>query len=172
MFVRCLTQDEAQHLLAPTSQPAKGATPNPDNGTAATPTTSATPVPVTAASTAPATSNNVPATEPLSAELVSVVPEEGKLPLAEKKLSIPLERYVACVQEHGGLQGTVGQVVVKFLVRERGRAEGSSVEKYQGVTEAAARCIANVVDRRPTGTPEAPMVAASATIRVFRHNKR
>jgi hypothetical protein len=100
------------------------------------------------------------------AELVSVVADEGELPLARRKLAAPLDRYVKCVANHGGLTAPVGLVEVRFLVRERGRAEGTSVEKSHGVTEAAANCIAQVIDRRPTGVPEAPLVGATATIRV------
>jgi hypothetical protein len=98
--------------------------------------------------------------------LVGVTADEGELPLAKKKLGLPLARYEKCVADFGGLSAAVGQVAVRFLVRERGRAEGVSVEKFQGMSQAAANCIAQVIDRRPTGTPEAPLVGATATVRV------
>jgi hypothetical protein len=111
-------------------------------------------------------------TEELVAELVSVVAEEGQLPLAQKKLAVPLERYQNCVKSNGGLLAATAEVHVKFLVRERGRAEGATADKFQGMTEAAAHCIADVVDRRPTGAPEAPVVGATAVIRLKRKASR
>jgi hypothetical protein len=163
MFVRCLTPDEAQRLVATTPTPIKNTNLSPSSSVATVP--SNTPVAVVP-------SANPVTTEPLLAELVSVVAETGELPLAKKKLSIPLDRYVTCVQNHGGLQGATGQATIKFMVTERGRAEGAGAEKYQGITESAARCIADVVDRRPTGTPEAPIVEATATIRISRKSNR
>jgi hypothetical protein len=180
LLVRCLTRDESDRLSK-----------SPAAGTAATGATSvadqakadATPAPSMAGGTEPksgqggvrpanseATANpatkDEPSKEPLSAELVSVIADEGELPLAKKKLGAPLDRYAKCVAEHGGLTASVGQVEVRFLVRERGRAEGVSLGKFQGMSEAAASCVAQVVDRRPTGTPEAPVVGATALIRV------
>ena len=54
---------------------------------------------------------------------------------------------------------------MRFLVRARGRAEGVSVSKRVGVTPEAARCVAEVVDRRPVGTPDVPMVGATVIIK-------
>jgi hypothetical protein len=99
---------------------------------------------------------------------VGVTADTGELPLARKKLGIPLDKYVACVNNHGGLQGATGQAVIKFMVTERSRAEGAGVDKFEGITEQAARCIADVIDRRPTGTPEAPIVEGKATIVISR----
>jgi hypothetical protein len=73
---------------------------------------------------------------------------------------------LACVRDHGGITREVGEIQVRFLVRERGRAEGAVVSKRAGVSEAAARCVADVVDRRLVGSPEAPMVGATLTVRV------
>lgn len=92
------------------------------------------------------------------------VADTGELPLAAKKLSAPADRYVACVKQHGGLSAESGQVVVRFLVRERGRAEGVAVKSRRGMSEAAAKCIADVVDRRYVGYPAAPMVGATLPI--------
>lgn len=110
--------------------------------------------------------------EMFAAELVRVVADEGELPLATKKLAQPADRYAKCVADFGGLSATVGQVEVRFLVRERGRAEGASVGKFVGITEAAASCIAQVVDRRPTGVPAAPVVGATATISIQKRPAR
>jgi hypothetical protein len=104
--------------------------------------------------------------EALAAELVSVTADDGELPLAKKKLSAPIDRYAKCVADHGGLTAAIGQVEVRFLVRERGRAEGTSAEKFHGVSEKAAACVAQVIDRRPTGVPSAPLVGATAVIQI------
>jgi hypothetical protein len=90
--------------------------------------------------------------------------DEGKLPQAEKKLAAARDRYAECVTKAGGLTGP-GEVHVRFLVRARGRAEGVSVAKRTGVTPEAARCVAEVVDRRLVGTPDVPMVGATVVIK-------
>jgi hypothetical protein len=105
---------------------------------------------------------------PLSARLVRVTADEGKLPVAEKKLDAPRDRYIDCVKKNGGLSADKGEVHVRFLVRQRGRAEGVSVAKRSGVSPKAAACIADVVDRRAVGTPDAPMVGATAVIEISR----
>ena len=104
--------------------------------------------------------------EPVEVDVASVTADEGQLPIARRKLRTPRDKYARCVSDNGGLSAEVGEVTVRFLVRERGRAEGTNVEKRQGVGEAAAKCIAGVVDRRPVGTPEAPVVGATAVFRV------
>lgn len=90
--------------------------------------------------------------------------DTGELPLAAKKLGLPKERYIDCVDKHGGMTADDAKVVVRFLVRERGRAEGVSVKSHSGVSKAAAACIADVVDRRYVGYPAAPMVGATIPI--------
>jgi hypothetical protein len=62
------------------------------------------------------------------------------------------------------LQARAGEVRVRFLVRERGRAEGVAVARNQGVSLEAAQCIADVVDRRLVGVPEAPLVGATLVV--------
>jgi hypothetical protein len=160
MLVRCISAEEAQRLLStpPATTPPTTPAPQPSN----TPTT-------TAAGTGGSSNAK---TEELVAELFSVTADEGQLPLAQKKLGVPLDRYQNCVKSNGGLLATSAEVQVKFLVRERGRAEGATAEKFQGMTEAAAQCIADVVDRRPTGAPEAPVVGATAIIRIKRKANR
>jgi hypothetical protein len=93
-----------------------------------------------------------------------IVVDTGELPLAVKKLSEPKDRYLECVNKNGGLQADSAEVQVRFLVRERGRAEGVSVAKSKGMSAAAARCIADVVDRRYVGYPAAPIVGATLPI--------
>jgi len=95
-----------------------------------------------------------------------VLADQGKLPVAEKKLALPKDRYAECVTKNGGLQGTQGEVQVRFMVAARGRAEGVSVAKRSGMSETAARCIADVVDRRPVGTPDVEMMGATVVVKV------
>lgn len=92
------------------------------------------------------------------------VADTGELPLAARKLGLPKERYVNCVRDNGGLTQATGKVEVRFLVRERGRAEGVGVKSFAGMSQAAAKCIADVVDRRYVGYPAAPIVGASIPI--------
>lgn len=92
------------------------------------------------------------------------VADAGELPLAGKKLALPKDRYIECVTKHGGLTAKQGKVVVRFLVRERGRAEGVAVKSHSGMSPAAAKCIADVVDRRYVGYPAAPIVGATLPI--------
>jgi hypothetical protein len=179
MVVRCLTQAESIQL---SSKPSAGVP-----ATSGAPATSSAPVtstgtPVTGTGTAASTGVSAEPTEkrnstesreePVEVDIASVTADEGELPLARRKLRSPRDKYVRCVSDNGGLSAEVGEVTVRFLVRERGRAEGTSVEKRQGVGEAAAKCIAGVVDRRPVGTPEAPVVGATAVFRVTKLTKR
>lgn len=172
LFVRCLTREEAERLSKPAPPVAASPTPNRGTPESATPPASssnaAAPASPPSATTTPSTAagNEVPSADAFTAELVSVAADEGELALAKRKLSVPLDRYAKCVADNGGLKASVGQVEVRFLVRERGRAEGAGAEKYQGMSEAAASCIAQVVDRRQTGSPAAPVVGATAVIRV------
>jgi hypothetical protein len=90
--------------------------------------------------------------------------DTGELPLAGSKLEAAKERFVECVNKQGGMQLTRARVVLRFLVRERGRAEGVEVKSVSGLSEAAAKCIADVVDRRYVGYPAAPIVGATLPI--------
>ena len=147
MLVRCLTQPEAQRLM--------GELPT---------------VTAEGSATAPAEAPSAPEADP--AKLVRVratvhpaVADEGRLPSAHAKLKSARGRFEECVNKNGGLNGAdKAEVHVRFLVRERGRAEGVSVAKRVGVSDSAARCVADVVDRRAVGVPEAPMVGATIVI--------
>lgn len=150
MLVRCLSQEEAQALLARGGTEPEPAAGGEDAGTSA-------------ADAAPEAEE-----EPIRVELVEVKADVGKLELAMKKLGAPKDRYLKCLSDNGGLSGKSGQVHVRFLVRSRGRAEGVSVSKRAGVSAAAAACVAAVVDRRLVGTPEAPYVGATAIFKFTR----
>ena len=64
-----------------------------------------------------------------------------------------------------------GSVELRFLVRGKGRVEGIGVPKKRGVSDAAAKCIADVVGRRYVGYPEAPIVAATATVSIIKKKR-
>jgi hypothetical protein len=146
MLLRCLTEQESQRLAA-VSRPAPSAPP------------SASP-PTDRDAGAPASPQN------LTAEVTRVDAEIGTLPLAPRKLGLAADRFVQCVATNGGLSAGSGEAQVRFLVRERGRAEGVSVAKRSGMSVAAARCIADVIDRRFVGIPEEPIVGAKAVVTV------
>ena len=153
MLVRCLEPGEAQRL---------GRAPE-----RAGDVTSSTQVPALSATVA-----STPFTDgaPKSSRRVVVkdvgqaVADTGELPEAQPQLRRPLDRYVACVESNGGLSAESGKVTLRFLVRERGRAEGVSVKERSGVSLAAAKCIADVIDRRYVGYPAAPIVGATLSI--------
>jgi hypothetical protein len=153
MLLRCLQPGEATQLLSAEikqgpAKPPEGKTSEAARGGA----------------TAPGAS---PGTPKLAVTQVGPAQADaGELPLAEKKLTAVNDRYVACVEANGGLTAESGRVVLRFLVRERGRAEGVTVKSVSGMSDQAARCIANVVDRRFVGYPAAPIVGATLPISV------
>ena len=75
------------------------------------------------------------------------------------------------MNDNGGLREKEGEVQVRFLLRQRGRAEGVSVAKRVGVSAEAARCVSEVVDRRYVGVPEAPIVGATVVIKFAKGSK-
>ncbi len=141
MLVRCMNQGEAEALLAgkPAASPAA----------ADQPSEPATP----------------PTAEKLTVEVGPVQVDSGSLPLAVKKLAVPSDRYLQCVEKNGGVSKQEGEVQVRFLVRERGRAEGAVVKTRRAVSEKAAACIADVVDRRFVGHPDVPIVGATLAVK-------
>jgi hypothetical protein len=155
MLVRCLSEQEAVALV---------------KGTA--------PVPVKAESAASdkapeqGAASDKPASEethsgPLRVEVGPITADKGTLSVG--RLHLPKDRYAKCVEDNGGLEGNEGEVLVRFLVRgEVSRAEGVSVSKRRNMSKEAAKCVADVVDRRQVGTPDSPMVGATLTIKFSR----
>jgi hypothetical protein len=141
MLHRCLSEAEARSVAEsdPTRQKPKGTLPE------TPPEAKPTDVPVA-----------------FNLEVGPLVAEDGEIALGA--LSKPVDRYRACIEENGGLIKPSGKVIVEFLVRaERSRAEGTEVSQFVGVSRAAAECIAEVVDRRATGTPSVPMTGVKLT---------
>jgi hypothetical protein len=174
MITRCITETEARAIVTARAPAAPAKTPAPAPAAAAPfaaapgtqAATTATPTPVEPPVTPPAPEEApVTGAKPVKVEVGPILPEEGELEMGA--LHKPLDKYRACVEENGGLSGKTGEVQVHFLVRgERSRAEGVEVTKVRGVSQKAARCIADVVDRRRTGTPTAPMVGATLVIKI------
>ncbi len=154
MLVRCLTQAEAKRLIsdAPPLPRKTDPAPTPEG-------------PV--AENEPSTSVPPDEAAPIRAKATvhPAVADSGQLPAAHKKLASARSRFEDCVNRHGGLRnGEAAEVHVRFLVRERGRAEGVSVGKRSGLSAAAASCVADVVDRRAVGVPDQPLVGATIVI--------
>jgi hypothetical protein len=175
MLVRCLKQDDVTTLTQPAAQkateaPAATSTEAPKDPVSKDAASKDTAAKDAAAKDAALKDATVAkdATKPVREAMVDkvgpIVVDTGELPLAVKKLSEPKDRYLECVNKNGGLQADTAEVQVRFLVRERGRAEGVSVAKSKGMSAEAARCIADVVDRRYVGYPAAPIVGATLPI--------
>ncbi len=157
MLLRCLSEAEAQRLAQAGPSTPRGALPDKTNAD----TPSREPV---LEDKAP------PAEEPkkkgdVQVSLGPIVADEGAITLG--KLSKPLDRYKQCIDDNGGLTAAKGTVVVQFLVRaEFGRAEGVEVKSATGVSKKAARCLADVVDRRQPGPPSSAMTGVSLTFEI------
>jgi len=180
LIVRCLTEAEAQALRA-------GAVPAPASSAlpAASSSTSA-PVAVAPASSATTASAAVaPTDEPSEpdAGVPAPTPSNDKLEitvgpvtadtgtLGIGKLGAARDKYMKCVNDNGGLKDPSGEVHVRFMLRQKGRAEGVSVAKRSGVSAEAARCVSEVVDRRYVGVPAEPMVGATVVIKFVKAAK-
>ena len=166
MLVRCLEQSEAARLAGTTAAPSNPQAALAAASPAASPGEQPAPsMPVPPA--APKAPTPAPARPGQHVALVSVGParaDTGELPEAQPQLKKPSDRYAQCVDNNGGLEASTGQVTLRFLVRERGRAEGVAVKERRNVSLAAAKCIADVIDRRYVGYPAAPIVGATLTI--------
>lgn len=175
MVVRCISEEEAKVLRAapPAALPGSKAAPALTSGK---PADAAAPAPSSVApestSEPPSDTETEAAPDAEAALEVTVGPvtaEEGTLGVG--KLGMPKDRYAACVQKNGGLSGKTGEVAVRFLVRGKGIAEGVSVSKRTNVSKEAAQCVADVVDRRRVGTPDAPMVGATVLVKFTKLDK-
>jgi hypothetical protein len=156
MLVRCIVESEQSQLLSSSPPPASTTKPAP------APTASASMAPSASASAAPITAQDI------SLKIGPITPDQGSLPQAEKKLSAAKEKLIACLVDNGGMEKDTAEVHVRFLISDRGRAEGVSVQKKSGVGAKAASCVADVVDRRSVGTPEVSLVGATAVFKFSR----
>ena len=172
IIVRCLSEGEASALRGGTvpaapavasasaspSVTASSGAPGPTPPTTAATTTISSGEPNDADAGPPAASD-----EKLDVSIGPVTADSGELGIG--KLGQPKDRYVKCVNDNGGLKDGSGEVQVRFLVRQRGRAEGVSVAKRTNVSAEAARCVSDIVDRRYVGVPDAPIVGATVVIK-------
>lgn len=148
MIVRCLTQPEAARLTqeAPGGRPVTGSEPTAQD---------------------PGSTEGGP--EDLEVSVGPIVADQGELSV--RKVAQPKDRYARCVVDHGGLTDRSGEVHVRFLVRLQGIAEGVSVQKRVNLSSEAATCIAEIVDRRRVGVPEAPLVGATVVVKFEKVSK-
>jgi len=153
MIVRCLTEQEANGVASQTA-PAEAAP------AASTPSTTPAPADSAPVETAPSSSAKFEIT------VGPVVADKGELGVG--KLGAPKDKYQKCIEDNGGLKADKGEVHIRFLVRSKGIAEGVSVQKRINVSTEAARCIADVVDRRRVGVPDEPLVGATLIMKLTR----
>jgi len=100
----------------------------------------------------------------LSVEVEPVNADKGEFPGAKLNVPSTRARYLACIDKNGGIGEASAEVVVRFLVRELQRAEGVSVKSFKGMSKQAARCVAEVIDRRHVGDPEGEFMGASIRV--------
>jgi hypothetical protein len=160
-LVRCISKEEAAWLMLKTPLAAA-----PDAGAARSPEPPSPPRDTADAGREKGDgASPVPPSEPAepraAIEVVRVDADEGTIPGALEKLRVPKDRYLECLERHGGLFRSDGELHIRFLVRQRGRAEGVHVVRRRSVSEAAGKCIADVVDRRRVGAPTAEMAGAT-----------
>ncbi len=175
LIVRCLSEAEAQGLRAGAlpALVASGTPPVASAPPAVTAASSVTPpvAPPSASEIADADAGAPPTNsdEKLDVTIGPVTADTGTLGIG--KLGAARDRYLKCVSDNGGLKEKEGEVQVRFLLRQRGRAEGVSVAKRVALSAEAARCVSDVVDRRYVGVPEAPIVGATVVIKFARASK-
>lgn len=165
MIVRCLGEPEAV-TLARTPE----ASPIPSSSAPAGTTVAAASASAASGTSAPSSSSSATPAESapggsgdFQVSVGPIVADKGQLGLG--KLGAPKDRYKKCVLDNGGLKGESGEVQVRFLVRTKGIAEGVTVHKRMNVSSEAARCVADVVDRRRVSVPEEPLVGATVFIK-------
>jgi hypothetical protein len=146
-LLRCLQKEEALGLAEEGTKPGSAAS-----------SESASPEPeLKPSNTSPATHEVV---------LGPIRADAGSFPKGVESLAKGQPKYQACLVDHGGITKAEATVEVRFLVQGRGRAEGAVVKKVQGMSKEAAKCIADVVDRRFVGYPEQEMVGATLVVTV------
>ncbi len=112
-----------------------------------------------------------PPTDEFTAEIGAVVADSGALSDSQRALRKMRDRLAECAAKNGGLTSERGEVELRFLVQERGRAEGVSIKKKRGLGDAAGKCIADVLDRRFVGFPDEPAVGASLVVTISKKKK-
>lgn len=112
------------------------------------------PPPPSASTSAPA----APTGKPVSIELLDPTFTSGDVKTAKASIEKLTKKLSACVDDNGGLTGDRGHVVVQFLVRAGGVAEGVDVLDAKGVSPAAKKCVRELVQKRSVGTPSSDPV--------------
>jgi hypothetical protein len=157
MIVRCISEEEAEQLVKRTPLFS-----SPNTGAGGSPPAAADPPP-NAGISGSGSESSAGTTDDLEVIVGPIVADQGELSVS--KLAQPKSRYARCVLDHGGLKDKSGEVHVRFLVRSKGIAEGVSVLRRVNVSNETARCVADIVDRRRVGTPDAPLVGATVVVK-------
>jgi hypothetical protein len=185
-FVRCLGADDVARLREPAAPAATPPEPaqKPPPAAAIAPAEPAAKSGNDAGAIWPLPSPKPPAAEPgappapppapvdeFVAELGSVVADSGALSDAQKPLRKMRDKLAECASKNGGLTADRAEVELRFLVQEKGRAEGVSIKKKRGLADATAKCVADVVDRRFVGFPDQPAVGATLVVTITKKKK-
>jgi hypothetical protein len=162
MLKRCVSEAEAKRIIEGLDK-AKATC----GGAPTESAVAGTPVPRSAES-APSPSSEPTSAKgprPFAIKLASIVAEEGEITMG--KLAKPMDRYRQCVEQNGGLAAAKASVQLSFLVRgEFGKAEGVELKRVSGVSQEVGKCLADVVDRRATGTPTSAMTGVTLTFEI------
>jgi hypothetical protein len=183
-FVRCLGADDVARLReagAPAAAPAEPASKPPPAaavapaepiGKSSNESGAIWPLPAPKPPAEPsAPPGPPPAVDEFVAELGPVAADSGALSDAQKALRKMRDKLAECASKNGGLSADRGEVELRFLVQEKGRAEGVSIKKKRGLGDAAAKCVADVVDRRFVGFPDEPAVGATLVVTITKKKK-
>jgi hypothetical protein len=79
----------------------------------------------------------------------------GQVPKVDKFLDKTRPGVAECIAGHGGLDGEQGRLEMQFIVRDRSRAEGVEVLKVRGVSNAAQKCVRELLEGKWVGAPTA-----------------
>src|SRR3954471_10775107 len=138
LIVRCLTEAEAQprrsgSVAAPGALPAASASASaPIAAASASSVTPPPPPPDEVAEADAGAPAPTPSNEKLEISVGPVTADTGTLGIG--KLGAARDKYLKCVNDNGGLKESNAEVQVRFMLRQKGRAEGVSVAKRSGVS--------------------------------------
>jgi hypothetical protein len=130
----------------------------------ATPSASAAPTASGSSPPVAPTASAAPAPRPVTITIADPKFTSGEAPKAKaafEKLRGKLEK---CVDDHGGLSGESGEIVVQFLVRLEGIAEGVDVLRAKGVSPDAKNCVRDLIKKRSVGAPTSDPTGVELTL--------
>ncbi len=155
---------------------------SPPEATSAAPSAAAVPSakPAPPASAAPSASASsappppsvsaAPATRPVTVTVADPKFTSGEAPKAKAAIEKLRSKIEKCVDDHGGLSGDRGEIVVQFLVRLEGVAEGVDVLRAKGVTPDAKTCVRDLIKKRSVGAPTSDPTGVELTLTLAPRN--